>query len=372
MKDLGERTHAVASATDELVASIAEIGRTTDSVAQDALSVRERVAGSVAAAERAVDRIGAVSSAVTDLASKVANLNAAAEQIASIVKTIEKIASQTNLLALNASIEASRAGDSGKGFAVVAGEVKTLANQTAKATEDIRQRIAALQAGMKDILNAMAASGESVEEGTKAVGEAVQTISGISHQVDDVTNKMTQIASIVQEQSAATSEVASSIGGTAGMSEHALSTIEGLATAVDQVSKTVQPQLAALGKDPDDHALVQLARSDHASFMKKVIDTLVGRGNTHDHELPDHHACRFGKWYDKLSDQRVRQSAAYARIEQPHAKVHAYGREALAFFHDGHYNSAIDAAGKMEEASHEVFAALHDIAKILEDGKGRQ
>ncbi|CAK0774112.1 methyl-accepting chemotaxis protein [uncultured Gammaproteobacteria bacterium] len=329
------------------------------------MTVRERVAGGVAAAERAVKQIGNVSNSVVDLAAKVKNLNIATEQITTIVKTIEKIASQTNLLALNATIEASRAGESGKGFAVVAGEVKTLANQTAKATEDIRQRIFTVQAGMTDILNAMAKSGESVEEGTKAVCEAVEVISGISHEVDGVTNKMTQIASIVQEQSAATSEVAASIAGTAGMSEHALSTIEGLATAVDQVGKAVQPQLLALGKDPDNHRLVQLARSDHASFKKRVIDTLVGRGNARDNELPDHHACRFGKWYDSLTDVTVKNSAAYSLINEPHLKVHAYGKEALSYFHQGHFNSAIAAAGKMEEASHEVFSALDDIALII-------
>ncbi len=367
MKELGARTQAVASATDELVASIAEIGRTTEGVAQDAAVVRERVAGGVAAADRAVSQMAAVSGSVADLATKVVHLNGATDQIAAIVKTIEKIASQTNLLALNATIEASRAGEAGKGFAVVAGEVKTLANQTAKATDDIRDRIATLQAGMSDILKAMALSGQSVDDGSQAVGEAVETISKISHDVDEVTGKMTQIAGIVQQQSAATSEVASSIAGTAGMSDHALLTIEELSNAVEQVSKVVQPQLQALGKDPDDHMLVQLARSDHSSFKKRVIDTIVGRGNAHDHDLPDHHTCRFGKWYDNISDATVRQSAAYAGIAEPHLKVHAHGKEALSFFHNGHFNSAIEAAGKMEEASHEVFQSLHDIARLLKE-----
>lgn len=366
MKELGERTYAVASATDELVASIAEIGRTTDSVAQDAQSVRRRVTEGVAAAERAANQIGAVSAAVTDLATKVANLNAATGQIAGIVKTIETIASQTNLLALNATIEASRAGELGKGFAVVATEVKTLANQTAKAAEDIRQRISVLQADMNVILSAMAASGQSVEEGTKAVGAAVETIAGISHEVDEVTGKMTQIASIIQEQSAATSEVASSIGGTAGMSEHAIATIETLANAVDQVSKAVQPQLQSLGQASDDLALVQLARSDHATFKKKVIDTLVGRASVIAADLPDHHACRFGKWYDRITDVRVKRSEAYDRIQKPHLNVHAFGKEALSLFHEGHYKSAIEAAEKMEAASQEVFAALDDITRLLE------
>jgi len=366
MRDLGERTHAVASATDEMVASIAEISRTTEGVSQDAEDVRARVNDSVSAVDRAVGTIGAIADSVTDLAAKINTLNGACEQIASIVKTIEKIASQTNLLALNATIEAARAGEAGKGFAVVAGEVKSLANQTAGATEDIRNRIASLQSGMADILSAMASSATRVEEGTQAARQAGETIGAISHEVDEVSQKMTQIAAIVHEQSAATEELSRSISGTAAMSDNALATIDEVAKAVDSVAGTLQPMLLELGKAPDDRELVQLARSDHASFKKRVIDTLVGRGNTKDSELPDHHGCRFGKWYDKLTDPRVTASDAYRRIKEPHLQVHAAGKEALAYHQTGDFHSAITAAGRMEAASQQVYAALEDIARILD------
>ena len=366
MHDLGGRTHSVASATDELVASITEISRTSEGVSQDATEVRAHVASSTAAVERAMTTVGEIAEAVSNLSSKVDTLKDACEQIASIVKTIEKIASQTNLLALNATIEAARAGEAGKGFAVVATEVKALSNQTAAATEDIRNRIAILQAGMGDILGAMTTSAQRVNEGTQAIRDVGGAVEKINHEIDDVCQKVVQIAAIVNEQGAATAELSRNMSGTAEMTDNALAAIDVLAKAVNAVSATVQPLLQQLGNNPDDRQLVQLARSDHASFKKRVIDTLAGSENTKDSELADHHSCRFGKWYDKLSDARITGSAAYRRIADPHLQVHAYGKEALVYHNNGDFHSAITAAGKMEVASQQVFAALDEIAATLE------
>ncbi|MEI8394490.1 MAG: methyl-accepting chemotaxis protein [Rhodospirillaceae bacterium] len=367
MRELGERTHAVSASSDELVASVAEIARTLDAVSSDTGHMRSRLVDSIAAVNRAVEMIGAISASVADLSNKVNTLNDACTQITGIVKTIEAIAGQTNLLALNATIEAARAGEAGKGFAVVAGEVKSLSNQTAKATEDIRARIGALQAGMSDILDAMSVSAARVEDGRSAASAAGDTISQIGHEVDEVSNNMTQIAAIVQEQSAAVGELARAISGTAGMADRSLETIDGLSASVEHVSKVVAPLLQDLGKEPTDRDLVQLARSDHASFKKRVIDTLVGLGQSRDSDLPDHHGCRFGKWYDKLSDPRITGSVAYRRIEDPHLKVHAFGKEALSHFHHGDFVCALEAAAKMEAASQDVFAALDEIARLMED-----
>ena len=366
MHDLGGRTHSVASATDELVASITEISRTSEGVSQDATEVRGHVATSTAAVERAMTTVGEIAESVSNLSSKVDTLKTACEQISSIVKTIEKIASQTNLLALNATIEAARAGEAGKGFAVVATEVKALSNQTASATEDIRNRIAALQTGMTDILGAMSTSAQRVSEGTQAIRDVGGAVDKINHEIDDVCQKVVQIAAIVNEQGAATAELSRNMSGTAEMTDNALAAIDVLANAVNTVSATIQPLLQQLGNAPDDRQLVQLARSDHASFKKRVIDTLAGSGNTKDNELADHHSCRFGKWYDKLTDPRITGSAAYRRIADPHLQVHAAGKEALAHFHSGDFHSAIAAAGKMEAASQHVFAALDEIAAMLE------
>jgi methyl-accepting chemotaxis protein len=365
MADLGGRTHAIASAVSEMLASIGEIGRATDEVAREAAEVRGKVNDSASAADQAVSRIGESAAAVGELEHKIGTLNSAIEQIAGIVKAIEAIASQTNLLALNATIEAARAGEAGKGFAVVAGEVKVLSNQTAKATEDIRQRIGTLHGSMQDIVAAMRASGTTVEAGTVAVQQAGQAVKTITSSVEEVTRNMSTIAGVVQEQKTATIEVDQSVTATAAMSESALATIEGLAGAFDRVGEVVAPRLQELSGHINDRTLVQLARSDHASFKKRVIDTLIGRGKTKASDLADHHNCRFGKWYDKLEDPALRASSAYRKIDDPHQRVHSFGRDALARFQAGDFAAAIAAADQMEKASMEVFSALDDMARHL-------
>jgi methyl-accepting chemotaxis protein len=117
-------------------------------------------------------------------------LSRAAQEIGDVVKLITAIAEQTNLLALNATIEAARAGDAGKGFAVVAAEVKSLANQTAKATDDISNHISGMQ---------------------EATQESVAAIKQIGATIGQISTIASSIASAVQEQGAATKEIARSV-----------------------------------------------------------------------------------------------------------------------------------------------------------------
>lgn len=156
---------AVASATEELNASIAEIARQVETTAEI---------------------VGRTTSNAQSSNEKIAGLAEAANKIGDVVSLISEIAEQTNLLALNATIEAARAGEAGRGFAVVASEVKSLAGQTAKATEEISAQIAAIQA---------------------STNEAVEEIALVSGSMDEVNTYTSTIASAVQQQGAATREI---------------------------------------------------------------------------------------------------------------------------------------------------------------------
>lgn len=197
----------VASAAEELFASIKEISR--------------QVSHSTTLTKQTVIT-------ASETRSTVADLEKAATDIQQVVSLISDIAEQTNLLALNATIEAARAGEAGKGFAVVAGEVKNLANQTAKSTQDISDRVDNMQ---------------------KVVTQAVGAIDAINSRIGEVETVSVDIAGAVEQQSGATEEIARSVNGAStavsavverisSVSEEALNSA-GLAKSVEEASKTL-------------------------------------------------------------------------------------------------------------------------------------
>ncbi|MGA8272350.1 MAG: methyl-accepting chemotaxis protein, partial [Candidatus Sulfotelmatobacter sp.] len=146
----------------------------------------------------------------------VSKLGESSNEIGQVIKVITSIAQQTNLLALNATIEAARAGEAGKGFAVVANEVKELAKETAKATEDISRKI------------------EAIQTDTKAAVEAIASISEVINQVNGISNT---IATAVEEQNATTNEMARNVSEAAHGSGEITSNIAGVAQAAESTSR---------------------------------------------------------------------------------------------------------------------------------------
>jgi methyl-accepting chemotaxis protein len=148
----------------------------------------------------------------------VTKLGDSSAEIGDVVKVITSIAEQTNLLALNATIEAARAGEAGKGFAVVANEVKELAQETAKATEDIARRVQAIQ-------------GDTTE--------AVDAIGEIAAIVAQISDRQTTIASAVEEQTATTQEMSRSVAEAAGGTGQIAANITSVSTAADATTQAL-------------------------------------------------------------------------------------------------------------------------------------
>jgi methyl-accepting chemotaxis protein len=215
----------VSSGTEELSSSISEIGRQVTTSAQ--------------IARKAVDEAGATDATMQGLAEN-------AGRISVVIDLIQTIASQTNLLALNATIEAARAGEAGRGFAVVASEVKSLANQTAKATDEIRSQIANMQ-----------------QVTTSAVG-AIRNIGQTIGQINEVT---TVIAAAVEEQGAATREIARNIQHAAGGTTEVSSNIIGVSTASSQAGSAASEVLSASGELRRE---ADLLRSEIDAFLSNI------------------------------------------------------------------------------------------------------
>jgi methyl-accepting chemotaxis protein len=216
---------SAAIAADEMSSSIGEIGRRLNQTAE-------------------VVRVAVDEAQVTN--QDIGALAIGAQKIGDVTKLIRNIAGQTNLLALNATIEAARAGEAGRGFAVVASEVKSLAVQTAKATEDISSQIHEVQ---------------------NSTGKAVEAIGRIAHRMREIDNFTAAVAASVQQQSAATGEISKNVTGAADGAKLIVSVLTEVADATTETQESAQTVLAAA--ESVEQAAANL-RGEVEGFLTKV------------------------------------------------------------------------------------------------------
>ncbi|NKB56845.1 MAG: HAMP domain-containing protein [Alphaproteobacteria bacterium] len=231
-----EQATAVATASEESSTNVNTVAAATEELSASVSEITRQVSKSSEFTSRAVKDADATTNTVQGMAE-------AAQKIGEVVSMISDIAEQTNLLALNATIEAARAGEAGKGFAVVASEVKSLANQTAKATEEVNAQVTEMQT---------------------VTSETVTAIESISKIIEEIDGIATGIASAVEEQGASTQEIARNVQQAAQGSQEVSSNITGVTQAVGETGAAATQVLGSAGE-----------LASQAESLRKEVDTFL-------------------------------------------------------------------------------------------------
>ncbi len=339
----------VSASAEEMSATINEIAKNTES----ARVITDRAVSQTRLASTKVDALGEVAS-----------------DINKVTETITEISDQTNLLALNATIEAARAGEAGKGFAVVANEIKELARQTSEATNEIKEKVNAIQSSSmetitmikeinqinKDVNDIVTAIANAVEEQSVTTQEIAGNISQASDGIQEVNKNMTQCSVLAGNISKEVSGVHSS------SNEMAINSFE-VNISLYELQKLAQRLKGVMKKIKLKDARFDIAavKSAHLRWRTKFESILHGVQSLREEEITNHHVCDFGKWYDGPEGQRLRQFPVFTITGQHHEKIHAYARRIVDLINKGEKKQASSLLTEFENERGKLLESLNDL-----------
>lgn len=338
----------VAAAAEEMTATIQEIASSSE---------KARII-----ADEAVTESNKATTSVNELGD-------AAERISKVTETINEIADQTNLLALNATIEAARAGEAGKGFAVVANEIKDLAQQTTEATREIQQRIESVQSSSEQTINVINTiskiidtTSETISTIASAVEEQTATSQEIANNVSQASVGMQEVNENIAQASVANSEITRDIGMVKDEAESVAassSDVTELATEMNHNAQQLDTLLNNFSfKQPSfDIGKIKTA---HFNWKMQLTAILNGYKSMDSKDIPNHHQCEFGKWYDNAPDS-ITTIPVFQEIGTHHELVHKNVIEAVDLYNKNNRDAAARKVEEFEKARKDLFAALDQL-----------
>ncbi|MBE7247439.1 MAG: chemotaxis protein [Actinomycetospora chiangmaiensis] len=272
---MAEQARLMAAATEELAATTREIASRSSEMADSAEAASSGIGACAEDLHQASTGMERIEGGTDEIGRRLDGFSQAAARIEEMAGAIATISAQTNLLALNATIEAARAGAAGRGFAVVAAEVKALSAQTARATDEIHQRIKHLRDEMTAMREAVSQSREAVKAGSSAMTQASNRLAAECGKVATVAAETRATSSLLDQQIQATSEIAESVGRVAAGAGKAGTEIGDAIAKIDRIEGLSQALLARQSGDAPELRIARLP-ADCAAWRRRLASVLVG------------------------------------------------------------------------------------------------
>ena len=354
----------IATAAEEMSQTITDISKNAADAADASTEAKDTAEAGQEVTDTAIDKVNVVYTSTSELAKRIENLNKKVGEIGEIVTVITGIADQTNLLALNAAIEAARAGEQGRGFAVVADEVRKLAERTIKATSEISGKIAAVQSESDETSKFMTGSSREVTRAKEFIANVGGSLKAVVGTVQKVNDQIARIAVAVEEQSSASDDIAKNIEKTStvaqGMEKMSADVMHEI-TGLIRIAEELRNSTAGFRTKGSALMILDLAKTDHRIFVDKIGSCLNNELALDPSKLADHRSCRFGKWYQTEGREKCGNLGSFKAIDEPHAKIHAMAKEAVAAHNAGDKARAAKMYGDMEHISGQIAGLLDSI-----------
>ena len=372
-EQMTNNAQTVAVAAEEMNVNMAAIAaaseETSTNVSMVAAGAEEMSAtiGEIAGnSEEAIQITGAAVEEAANAIESVQALGSAAQKISKVTESINEIADQTNLLALNATIEAARAGEAGKGFAVVANEIKELAKQTTEATKEIKERIEGVQTSSEQtigIINTIATTIDKTNEIVSIMATAVQEQAAASREISDNVSQASmgiqEVNENIAQASTVNSEVTSDIAHIKVESDEVAARsidIKGLAEEMRANANALNILLTQFTLR-DEQFQIGAVKAAHFSWKMKLTSVIAGYQHMNENDVPDHHQCAFGKWYD-TAPEGLRNTQIFTELGTHHQAVHQKVREAIALQNQKNSPAAQRKIDEFEVERKQLFANL--------------